>query len=109
VSEPKPTPRRFRGLPLAVVDRGRVVPVAASLWSRLLGLALLDPADAPDGLLIPGCRSVHTIGMRFALDLRFLDAQGLVVSERRALGSGRFARDRRARSVLELPAGEGTA
>ncbi len=104
VAHAKQTPRRFRGLPVALLRDGRAVPVASSARSRLLGLAGLDPGRVA-GLLIPGCRSVHTIGMRFALDLHFLDAQGLAVSVRRCVGPGRFAREARARSVLELPCG----
>ena len=37
-------------------------------WAWLL----LDRHRAPEGLLIPRCRSVHTYGMRFPLDLLFL-------------------------------------
>jgi len=91
---------------VAVLATGRVVPVAASRAARLLGLALLDRAAAPGGLLIPRCRSVHTVGMRFALDLHFLDANGLPVAVRRGVAPGHFARCGQARSVLELPAGE---
>jgi uncharacterized protein len=79
--------------------------VATSIRSRLLGLALLDGDRAGDGLLIPRCRAVHTFGMRFGLDLRFLNAAGATVSVRRAVPPRRFVFDRRARSVLEMPAG----
>lgn len=50
--------------------------VADSTWARLIGLAWLD--DLPEGtaLLIPRCSSVHTFGMRFALDVDFLAADG---------------------------------
>ena len=65
-------PLRFRRLPTAEVASRRV-PVAVTLLSRLLGLALLSPGRAGEGLLIPRCRSVHTFGMRFPLDLVFLD------------------------------------
>jgi uncharacterized membrane protein (UPF0127 family) len=81
-----------------------VVPVATTSRSRLLGLALLDPTEAGEGLLIPRCRAVHTLGMRFPLDLHFLDAQGLPVAIRRSVGARRFAFSRRARAVLEIPA-----
>jgi uncharacterized membrane protein (UPF0127 family) len=78
--------------------------VAVTRLSRLLGLALLERDAAGPGLLLPSCRSVHTFGMRFALDLVFLDAELEPVSVRRAVHPGRFATDRRARAVLELPA-----
>jgi hypothetical protein len=102
VATSQQTPRRFKGLPVVVLRDGRAVPVAASLRSRLLGLAGLDRGAAP-GLLIPGFRAVHTIGMRFELDLHFLDAQGLPVSVLRAVPPRRFALEVRARKVLELP------
>lgn len=80
------------------------MPVATSLASRLLGLAWLDRADAPAGLLIPRCRAVHTFGMRFPLDLVFLDGELRELSRRRALPRRRLAFERRASAVLEIPA-----
>jgi uncharacterized membrane protein (UPF0127 family) len=82
---------------------GAEVPVAEHLTARLLGLALLPAERAGPGLLIPRCSSVHTFGMRFALDLFFLDASGQVLAVRRAVPPARFARCRGADSVLELP------
>jgi uncharacterized membrane protein (UPF0127 family) len=65
---------------------------------------MLDEVAAGTGLLIPRCRSVHTFGMRFGLDLVFLDGNLEPVSLRRGVPSRRIAIERRARSVLELPA-----
>lgn len=96
-----PAPR-LRRLPLTVA-LGREVPLARGP-ARLLGLAGLDREAAGAGLLIPRCRAVHTFGMRFALDLVFLDRDGRPCSVRRALPPRRFAADRRAAAVLELPA-----
>ncbi len=78
------------------------MPVAASASARLLGLSHLDREPAGPGLLIPRCRSVHTFGMRFALDIFFLDESGGVV--RRCLGvpPRRCLFTKRAHSVLEL-------
>jgi len=95
-------PRRFAGLPRREA-LGRLVPVATSPRSRLLGLALLERDAAGPGLLIPRCRSLHTFGMRFRLDLVFLDAAGRVVELRRGVPPMRIARCRSAESVLELP------
>lgn len=94
--------RRLRRLPTATI-LGREVPVAAGALARLLGLAHLDRERAGPGLLIPRCRSVHTFGMRFALDLVFLDREGRPISFRRAVPPRRHAWDRRASAVLELP------
>jgi uncharacterized membrane protein (UPF0127 family) len=78
--------------------------VALSRRARLLGLALLDRRAAGPGLLVPGCRGVHTFGMRFPLDLVFLDRELREVGLRRAVPPGRLAFERRARAVLEVPA-----
>lgn len=96
--------RRLRRLPRARV-LGYDVPVATDVGARLLGLALLDPAETGSGLLIPRCSSVHTFGMRLALDVLFLDDRGALISARRCVPRGRFVSDRRAAAVLELPAG----
>ena len=95
-------PLRFRRLPTAEVISRRV-PVAVTLLSRLLGLALLGSGRAGEGLLIPRCRSVHTFGMRFAIDVVFLDRARTPLAVRRAVPANRVLRDRRAVAVLELP------
>jgi uncharacterized membrane protein (UPF0127 family) len=96
-------PDRFQKLPRRLV-RGHEVPVAEGLRARTLGLSLLDCGDAGTGLLIPRCASVHTFGMRFALDLYFLDADGAVLASRLAVPPRRFAYRRGAAAVLEVPA-----
>jgi uncharacterized protein len=92
---------RLRRLPTTIVI-GREVPVATGLAARLLGLAHLDREEAGPGLLIPSCSSVHTFGMRFALDLIFLDSQGEPISARSAIRPHRLAWERGAAAVLEL-------
>jgi uncharacterized protein len=95
-------PIRFRGLERVEI-LGSWVPVARGTPSRLLGLSLLRRRRAGAGLLIPRCRSVHTFGMRFRLDLLFLDEEGRVIELRRAVPPGRFVRCPSAVAVLELP------
>jgi len=82
---------------------GRRVPVALTGRSRLLGLVLLRRGRAGPGLLIPRCSSIHTFGMRFELDLLFLDANDEIV-ERRIVPPWRIASCPGASAVLELPA-----
>jgi uncharacterized protein len=79
------------------------VPVAKDFRTRLRGLAFMDRADAGPGLLIPRCASVHTFGMRFALDVFFLDAEGAVISVRRAVVPRRILWQRGSSAVLEIP------
>jgi uncharacterized membrane protein (UPF0127 family) len=95
-------PTRFDRLPRRLVG-DREVPVATGFRARALGLALLDRGDAGPGLLIPRCAAVHTFGMRFALDIHFLDADGALLGSRRAVAPGRFVAHRGAAAVLEVP------
>jgi len=95
-------PIRFRGLEQAEL-LGSTVPVAGTLRSRLLGLALLRRERAGAGLLIPRCRSVHSFGMRFPIDVLFLDGEGRVIDLRREVPPGRVIRCPGAMAVLELP------
>jgi len=97
------TARRLRNLPRATV-LGFEVPVATGARARLLGLAHLDRGTAGPGLLIPRCASVHTFGMRFALDVYFLDERGAVLSAQRRIPARRVLFERGAHSILEIPA-----
>ena len=103
-----PQTRRLSGMPRLVVA-GIEVPVALSIGARTLGLARLDLDEAGPGLLIPGCRSVHTFGMRFELDLYFLDRFDLVLRCCRAVPARRLLWCRGASAVLEVPGGESSS
>ena len=97
---------RFGGMARARVLGVEAV-VAASGGSRLLGLAYLDRELAPAGLLIPRCRCVHTVGMRFALDLLFLDGDGAMIERRAGVAPRRLAFCGKASAVLEIPSPQG--
>jgi hypothetical protein len=81
--------------------------VARSRWLRLLGLALRERPPPGCALLIPRCRSVHTFGMRFALDLVWLGRDGRVLGVERGVRPLRVRSRRDAAAVLEVAAGEG--
>lgn len=97
---------RLRRLGVASVC-GHEVRVAAGFRARLLGLAFLDRGEAGSGLLIPRCSSVHTFGMRFPLDLFFLDEGGALVAVHRRVPPRRLVYARNAASVLEVPSAAG--
>ena len=61
---------------------------------------------AGDALVIPRCHSVHTAGMRFRIDVVFLDAQGRVVRVANGVPPWRLVSSRRAVAVVETAAGE---
>ena len=96
-----PLARRLRGLPVISV-LGLHLPVAETRRSRLLGLAHLDRAAAGAGLLLPRCRSVHTYGMRFPIDIVFVDPEGSPLERHMAVGPRRILSCGRAAAVAEL-------
>ena len=95
-----PVPARLTRLP----RRPDGAFVATSRRARLLGLAWLRAVPPSCALLLPRCRSVHTFGMRFALDLVWLDGDGAVVRVDRSVPPRRVRWCRSARAVLERPA-----
>jgi len=76
--------------------------------SRLLGLAFLEASDLPrsHALLLPRCASIHTFGMRFPIDVAFVDSDGLVLRVIRDLPPRRFRTCRGAVACLEAHTGE---
>ena len=75
-------------------------------WQRLRGLlGRPEPLPGEAWWFMP-CRAVHTVGMRYCIDVVFLDAGGIVLRVCRALPPGRMAVHWRALSVVELATGE---
>ena len=80
--------------------------VADSWWRRLLGLLGRPPLAEGEGLLLVPCRAVHMLGMRYPIDVAFLDREGLVVAVHPSLEPGaRTGWHRAAEVALEVPAG----
>jgi uncharacterized protein len=83
------------------------VEVATGVVSRTLGLMGRRGMPAGSALLIRPCSSVHTMWMRFAIDVAYLDREERVVKVVHGLRPWRASiGGRRAHSVLELAAGE---
>ena len=78
---------------------------AANAFERTRGLLGRPPLATGEGLLIDRCRMVHTVGMRYALDLIFLDAGGHIRKMVPNVLPLRIAGAYSAQSTLELPAG----
>jgi len=99
--------RRLPSAPLAPPTAARLVGCdvrcAADPLARLIGLAGLRSLPADAGLLLPRTRSVHSFGMRFALDLLWLDGAGLVMRVDLGVPPRRLRSCRRAVAVVELP------
>jgi hypothetical protein len=80
--------------------------VAAGIFARIKGLIGRKSLPQGDALLLDPCNGIHTFGMRFPIDVLFLDRNNIVVAIRKNLVPNRitplfFS----AKSTLELPAG----
>ena len=87
-------------------ELGTRIGLADGWLVRLRGM-LARPAPRPgEGLLLTPCSSVHMYGMRFPLDVAFLDGRGAVVAMYPSLAPGSRTRwHRNAAHALELSAG----
>jgi uncharacterized protein len=79
--------------------------IADSGAKRQKGLLGRDSLPAGSGLWIVPCEGVHTCGMRFAIDVLYLDRKKRVRKVRKTMVPWRFSICLLAHSVLELPAG----
>lgn len=80
----------------------------ADRWpARLRGLLGREPLApcAREGLLLTPCGAIHTIGMRYALDVVFLDEEGAIVGWRESVGPWRACSAAGAKRTLELGPG----
>src|SRR5216683_2895269 len=50
-----------------------------NFWERLIGLAFRSRLKPGEGLWIEPCNGIHTVGMRFPIDVVMLDRRGGVM------------------------------
>jgi uncharacterized membrane protein (UPF0127 family) len=79
--------------------------IADNSKTRKTGLLKHDRLERGEGLWITPCEAIHTVGMKFAIDVLFLDKKRKVVKIRAAMPRWRMAASLFAHSVLELPSG----
>lgn len=79
--------------------------IADTSEKRRTGLLKHESLEPGDGLWIVPCEAVHTIGMKFVIDVVFLNRKREVVKVRPSMVKWRFSGSIFAHSVLELPAG----
>ena len=85
---------------------GEHIRVAESALSTIVGLLGERELPPGDGLLIVPSQGVHTCGMRFAIDVVFLDHAWKVIAVRRDMRPFRMTRlFWNAAAVLELQSG----
>jgi uncharacterized protein len=81
------------------------VEVAVTRKTRRQGLLGRDDLAPFSALVLAPCAAVHTMFMRFAIDVIFVDAEGRAVRIVPALAPWRAAMALFAHAVIELPAG----
>jgi uncharacterized membrane protein (UPF0127 family) len=87
-------------------ELGTKIGLADGWLGRLRGMLARPAPRSGEGLLLTPCSSVHMYGMRFPLDVAFLDGRGAVVAMYPSLAPGSRTRwHRDAAQALELPAG----
>jgi hypothetical protein len=79
--------------------------IADNSKTRKTGLLKHDRLESGEGLWITPCEGIHTVGMKFPIDVLFLDKKRKVVKIRAAMPRWRMAASLFAHSVLELPSG----
>ena len=83
------------------------VKTAVTMLDRRTGLLNRETFEPGEGLHIVPCDSIHTMGMRFPIDVLFLDGNGAVLVAWRNIPPGRSGMSCvGASSALELPAGK---
>ncbi len=53
--------------------------IADTFFSRLIGLLNRESLSDQEGLLFPKCSAIHMVGMRFAIDVIFMDRSRKVI------------------------------
>lgn len=82
--------------------------IADTFWTRFRGLMGRRQLDADEGLFFRPGGSVHTMFMRFPIDVVFLDGDLRVLKVVPSLKPWRGAGARGARATLELASGTAT-
>lgn len=81
------------------VEAGSLLAIATGMARKARGLLATDPDERT--LLLMPCNDVHTVGMRHAIDVAFVDRRGCVVETHRAVGPLRHLRNKKAVAVIE--------
>jgi len=89
-----------------LADRAAIADTSRTRKVGLLKHTALEPGE---GLWITPCEAVHTIGMKFPIDVLFLDRKRRVVKIRPSMPHWRMSACLSAHSVLELPSGTAEA
>lgn len=85
-----------------VADHARL---ADNFWRRLKGLLGTNSLPDRHGLIIKPCSSVHTFGMRYSIDVLFMDGNHCIIKIVENMPPGKGSMAAGSKYVIELPAG----
>ncbi len=86
-----------------LADKARI---ADTFWGRLVGLLYRHSLENGEALILKPSCSIHTLFMRFAIDVLFLDKRGRVIALHYSLKPFRFSPIYfNSDLVIELPEG----
>lgn len=98
--------RKYQKLVVKSQSGHRVTVSMADTWlKRFRGLKSKQASASVDGVLIYPCSAIHTFGMKFNIDVYFLNENMKVIRSFPAVRSGKCKRDSRAKYVMELKSG----
>ena len=81
--------------------------IADNFITRLKGLLGKLGLESGEGLVIKPCNSIHTVGMKFPIDVAFIDKNDMVVHIMENIPSGKLKPIiKKAKYVIEARAGE---
>jgi uncharacterized protein len=97
-------------MPIRNITTGSLLPYlvksAETPLSRMIGLLSTDKPDTDASVYFAPCYSIHTIGMRYPIDILFLDKEQKLIKLFRNLPPNRLTGTiSDAHSVLEFPGG----
>jgi len=88
---------------IVLADRARA---ADTFWRRLVGLLNRNSLEKGEALILKPCSSIHTLFMRFSIDVLFLDKNNKVIGLLSVFRPFRFSPVYFGASLaIELPAG----
>lgn len=96
---------------VSVLNQTRGITIAGNVFvadtprKRRRGLLGLPPLSPDQGVWIAPCESVHTVGMRYSIDLVYIDRKYRVVKTVEDIPPNRASFCLRARSVIEFASG----
>lgn len=82
------------------------VTIARSFFSRLIGLLSKNSLNSSEGMMFYRAPSIHTYGMKFPIDILFLDTTGKIIRIFHQVNPNRIIPYVRSWVTLELQAGQ---